>query len=68
MIQPPSIQMHFVKKPPKNTGPDIQKTPVISTEQVKTLVMIGVGAVATIKVVDALCTIAINLTNPVSWK
>jgi hypothetical protein len=69
------IQVKLVK-PAKATDDETTSQPPVDLEKVgevvsSTVVTTGavvVGAVSAIKLVDCLCKIAINVTNPANWR
>jgi hypothetical protein len=65
------MQVKFVKTPRDETpseGIDLDKVSEIVSEQIATTALVVVGTISAVKVVDTLCKIAINLTNPASWR
>lgn len=68
------IQVKFVK-PPKGTDEettpqpvDLEKVGEVVSSTVVTTGAVVVGAVSAIKVVDTICKIAVNLSNPANWR
>lgn len=70
-----AIQVKFVK-PSKAADTDETERQPIDIDHVNDLVasqvfnagVVVVGAITAVKVVDTVCKIAINLSNPLSWR
>lgn len=70
-----AIQVKFVK-PSKTADSDATEREPIDIDHVSELVagqvfnagVVVVGAITAVKVVDTVCKIAVNLTNPLSWR
>lgn len=73
MFKNRSVQVKFVKNPgasanDESEGPDLEQISAVVKEQIATTALVVVGAITAVKVVDTLCKIAINITNPLSWR
>lgn len=49
-------------------APDYEKINEMVADQVFNTGVVVVGAIAAVKVVSTVCTIAVNLTNPANWR
>lgn len=69
-----AVQVKLVKpskggaEPTKKEGPDLEKISEIVGDQVFNVGVVVVGAITVVKVVDTACKIAVNLSNPLSWR
>lgn len=72
MFKNRSVQVRFVKADPSSSedapNVDIDRIGEVVGEQIANTAFVVVGAIVAVKVVDTLCKIAINVTNPLSWR
>lgn len=73
MLRNRSVQVKFVKTPKNiddSASPevDLERVGEIIGEQIANTAFVVVGSIVAVKIVDTLCKIAINVTNPLSWR